>query len=66
MIYSLSSASLYFLSLIGLPSEGQWPNDVTISRENFSAQNPEPITDHIPELTNEAADLLMVRIYISQ
>lgn len=46
-------------SVIGLPNEEEWPNDVTLSRENFSPQNPQPITDQIPELTNEGADLLM-------
>ncbi|KAF7693013.1 hypothetical protein HF521_008329 [Silurus meridionalis] len=46
-------------SVIGLPSQEEWPNDVTLSRENFSPHNPQPITDHVPELTNEGADLLM-------
>lgn len=50
--------------MIGLPNEEEWPNDVTLSRENFSPQNPQPITDQIPELTNEGADLLMVCVCV--
>ncbi|XP_060714440.1 cyclin-dependent kinase 4 [Tachysurus vachellii] len=46
-------------SVIGLPREEEWPNDVTLSRENFSPQNPQPITEQIPEFTKEGADLLM-------
>ncbi|XP_062842407.1 cyclin-dependent kinase 4 [Trichomycterus rosablanca] len=44
--------------LIGLPSEEEWPTDVTLSQQNFSAQNPQPIRDQIPEISDDGADLL--------
>ncbi|KAK3537018.1 hypothetical protein QTP86_033405 [Hemibagrus guttatus] len=52
-------AEMFTRNVIGLPGEEEWPNDVTLSRENFSPQNSQPITEQIPELTNEGEDLLM-------
>lgn len=46
-------------SVIGLPDEEEWPNDVTLSRHNFSPQSPQPIRDLIPEIDEDGADLLM-------
>ncbi|XP_017548207.1 cyclin-dependent kinase 4 [Pygocentrus nattereri] len=46
-------------SVIGLPAEGEWPTDVTLSRQNFSPQSPQPITDYVPEIGEEGADLLL-------
>lgn len=46
-------------SVIGLPSEEEWPTDVTLSRRNFSPQSPQPITDYVPEISEDGADLLL-------
>ncbi|XP_076840354.1 cyclin-dependent kinase 4 isoform X1 [Brachyhypopomus gauderio] len=46
-------------SVIGLPSEDEWPTDVTLSRQNFCPQSPQPITDCVPEIDEDGADLLL-------
>uniref|UniRef100_A0A9J7ZF07 Cyclin-dependent kinase 4 n=1 Tax=Cyprinus carpio carpio TaxID=630221 RepID=A0A9J7ZF07_CYPCA len=45
--------------VIGLPAEDQWPADVTLSRQNFSPQTPQPITDCVPEISQKGAELLL-------
>uniref|UniRef100_A0A4W4G4X9 Cyclin-dependent kinase 4 n=1 Tax=Electrophorus electricus TaxID=8005 RepID=A0A4W4G4X9_ELEEL len=37
----------------------EWPTDVTLSRQNFCPQSPQPITDSVPEISEEGADLLL-------
>lgn len=49
--------------VIGLPSEEEWPTDVTLSRQNFSPQNPQPITDCVPEISEKGAELLLVCLH---
>ncbi|KAK2874522.1 hypothetical protein Q8A67_021675 [Cirrhinus molitorella] len=45
--------------VIGLPAEDEWPTDVTLSRQNFSPQTPQPITDCVPEISEKGAELLL-------
>lgn len=47
--------------VIGLPSEEEWPTDVTLSRKNFPSASPSPITDFVPEINESGAQLLLVR-----
>lgn len=46
-------------AVIGLPPEDEWPTDVTLSRQNFSPLNPQPITDCVPEISEKGAELLL-------
>lgn len=46
-------------AVIGLPAEDEWPTDVTLSRQNFSPQTPQPITDCVPEINEKGAELLL-------
>uniref|UniRef100_A0A672LFQ0 Cyclin-dependent kinase 4 n=1 Tax=Sinocyclocheilus grahami TaxID=75366 RepID=A0A672LFQ0_SINGR len=46
-------------AVIGLPAEDEWPTDVTLSRQNFSPQAPQPITDCLPEISEKGAGLLL-------
>ncbi|XP_056590330.1 cyclin-dependent kinase 4 isoform X1 [Triplophysa dalaica] len=46
-------------AVIGLPSEAEWPSDVTLSRQNFSPQKPQSITDCVPEISEMATKLLL-------
>lgn len=45
--------------VIGLPAEEDWPADVTLSQRNFSPLSHRPITDFIPEISHQGADLLL-------
>ncbi|XP_076123427.1 cyclin-dependent kinase 4 isoform X1 [Alosa pseudoharengus] len=44
--------------VIGLPSEEEWPADITLKRHNFSPQKPRPLTDCVPEICSQGEDLL--------
>ncbi|XP_030632292.1 cyclin-dependent kinase 4 [Chanos chanos] len=44
--------------VIGLPAEEEWP-DVSIKRDNFSPQSPQPITDFVPDISEQGAALLL-------
>ncbi|XP_057217925.1 cyclin-dependent kinase 4 [Triplophysa rosa] len=46
-------------AVIGLPSEEEWPSDVTLSRQNFSPQKPQSITDCVPEISEMGTKLLL-------
>ncbi|KAK6319332.1 hypothetical protein J4Q44_G00105430 [Coregonus suidteri] len=46
-------------NVIGLPPEEEWPADVTLSRHNFSPISPRPITDYVPEINEQGAELLL-------
>lgn len=48
--------------VIGLPSEEEWPTNVTLSRKNFPSALPRPITDFVPEINESGAQLLLVSI----
>uniref|UniRef100_A0A9J7YK35 Cyclin-dependent kinase 4 n=1 Tax=Cyprinus carpio carpio TaxID=630221 RepID=A0A9J7YK35_CYPCA len=52
-------AEMFRRTVIGLPAEDQWPADVTLSRQNFSPQTPQPITDCVPEISQKGAELLL-------
>ncbi|XP_056462435.1 cyclin-dependent kinase 4 [Gadus chalcogrammus] len=45
--------------VIGLPSEEEWPKDITITRKQFLPPNHPPITDFVPELSEQGAELLL-------
>uniref|UniRef100_A0A8C2WXJ1 Cyclin-dependent kinase 4 n=1 Tax=Cyclopterus lumpus TaxID=8103 RepID=A0A8C2WXJ1_CYCLU len=45
--------------VIGLPPEDEWPTDVTLSRKHFSPLLPRPITDFVPEINEQGAQLLL-------
>lgn len=44
--------------VIGTPSENDWPRDVSLSRSNFRNHPGRPFKDVVPEITDDAADLL--------
>lgn len=62
--WNANSLSFFFLNfrVIGLPSEEEWPTDVTLSRKSFPSASPSPITDFVPEINESGAQLLLVRI----
>lgn len=45
--------------VIGLPSDEEWPSDVTLSRKNFRPVPPRPITDVVPEIDTQGVQLLL-------
>ncbi|KAF3856494.1 hypothetical protein F7725_017217 [Dissostichus mawsoni] len=47
------------LQVIGLPSEDEWPTDVSLSRKHFPSLLPRPITDFVPEINELGAQLLL-------
>ncbi|XP_063767644.1 cyclin-dependent kinase 4 isoform X3 [Eleginops maclovinus] len=47
------------LQVIGLPPEDEWPTDVTLSRKHFPSLLPRPITDFVPEINEQGAQLLL-------
>uniref|UniRef100_H3C1K9 Cyclin-dependent kinase 4 n=1 Tax=Tetraodon nigroviridis TaxID=99883 RepID=H3C1K9_TETNG len=47
------------IKVLGLPSEEEWPTDVTLSRKNFPSVSPSPITDFVPEISESGAQLLL-------
>lgn len=44
--------------VIGTPHENDWPRDVSLSRSNFRHHQGRHIRDIVPEITDDAADLL--------
>lgn len=47
-------------SLIGLPSEEDWPLDVSLPRCAFAARSPQPVENFVPEIEVLGAQLLLV------
>lgn len=47
------------LEVVGLPTEEEWPADVTLSRQNFSPLTPRPISDYVPDISELGAQLLL-------
>ncbi|XP_069614702.1 cyclin-dependent kinase 4 [Ranitomeya imitator] len=45
--------------MIGLPSEEEWPEDVTLSRSAFSPMTPKPVEKFVPEIDATGAQLLL-------
>lgn len=46
--------------MIGLPSEEEWPEDVTLPRSAFSPRSQQPVEKFIPEIDAAGAQLLLV------
>ncbi|XP_069012012.1 cyclin-dependent kinase 4 [Embiotoca jacksoni] len=45
--------------VIGLPPEDEWPTDVTLLRKHFPPLITRPITDFVPEINEQGAQLLL-------
>ncbi|XP_006629371.1 cyclin-dependent kinase 4 [Lepisosteus oculatus] len=45
--------------VIGLPPEEEWPAEVTLSRCAFKPRGPRAITDCVPEISHQGANLLL-------
>ncbi|XP_037108211.1 cyclin-dependent kinase 4 [Syngnathus acus] len=45
--------------VIGLPPEQEWPTGVTLSRQHFPPFSARPITDFVPEIDEQGAQLLL-------
>ncbi|XP_073519366.1 cyclin-dependent kinase 4 isoform X2 [Phyllobates terribilis] len=45
--------------MIGLPSEEEWPEDVTLSRSAFSPMSQKPVEKFVPEIDAMGAQLLL-------
>lgn len=45
--------------MIGLPSEEEWPEDVTLPRSAFSPRSQQPVEKFIPEIDAAGAQLLL-------
>jgi serine/threonine protein kinase len=45
-------------SILGTPSEADWPEDSSVMRNSFSACKPRDLADMIPEMDTQAKDLL--------
>ncbi|KAM8976720.1 cyclin-dependent kinase 4 [Pelodytes ibericus] len=51
--------------MIGLPSEEEWPVDVTLSRSAFSPRNLQPVENFVPEIDAMGAKLLLEMLTFS-
>ncbi|XP_035008069.1 cyclin-dependent kinase 4 [Hippoglossus stenolepis] len=45
--------------VIGLPSEDEWPTDVTLLRKHFPSLVPRPITEFVSEIDEQGTQLLL-------
>ncbi|XP_053564184.1 cyclin-dependent kinase 4 [Bombina bombina] len=45
--------------MIGLPSDEEWPTDVTLPRAAFSPRSPQPVERFVPEIDAIGAQLLL-------
>lgn len=61
-IYLVLKIYMYFFcfSVIGKPTESEWPKDVSLTLTNFRDHAGTPLEDVIPEITPDAKDLLRV------
>ena len=48
-------------SLLGTPSEVDWPEDAQVLRNNFTYSRPQSVRERLPEIGSDAKDLLEVR-----
>lgn len=53
-------STIFHFRVTGLPSEEEWPTEVTLSRSSFPSLSPCPITDFVPEINEKGAQLLLV------
>uniref|UniRef100_A0A8C5LTQ1 Cyclin-dependent kinase 4 n=1 Tax=Leptobrachium leishanense TaxID=445787 RepID=A0A8C5LTQ1_9ANUR len=51
--------------MIGLPSEEEWPVDVTLSCSAFSARRPQPVETFVPEIDDLGAKLMLEMLTFS-
>lgn len=51
----------YHYSVIGVPSEAEWPEDSPLLRSSFESYPQQRLNAVIPEICSEGEDLLMVR-----
>ncbi|KAK7084494.1 Cyclin-dependent kinase 6 [Halocaridina rubra] len=60
MTFPITCLSLerHLESVIGTPHESDWPRDVSLSRSNFRHRPGRQFRDIVPEITDDAADLL--------
>jgi cyclin-dependent kinase 6 len=58
--YEMDQLNTIF-SIIGLPSEQDWPADACVLRSNFKENGGKDFAELIPELDKEGKDLLEVR-----
>lgn len=52
----------YHYSLIGLPSDEDWPEDNSILRSSFESYPQQRLNAIVPKICSEGEDLLMVRL----
>lgn len=48
---------------MGLPSEQDWPENVTLPYNSFKTKAPQPINHLIPEIDPDSRDLMEVSLY---
>lgn len=53
-----------FHSVIGLPEEEDWPNDVALPRNAFTSRPAQPIEKFVPDIDELGKDLLLVSFYL--
>lgn len=53
-----------FHSVIGLPEEEDWPNDVALPRNAFTSRPTQPIEKFVPDIDEVGKDLLLVSFYL--
>ncbi|RXM27389.1 Cyclin-dependent kinase 6 [Acipenser ruthenus] len=52
-------AEMFRRSVIGVPGEGDWPDDVALPRSAFSLRSSQPIGDFVPDIEELGKDLLL-------
>ena len=50
----------FLFSLLGRPSQSDWPVDVAIPITSFPVQSAKPVSQFVPRMNEQAADLLLV------
>lgn len=58
--YSDLRSCFSFHSVIGLPEEEDWPNDVALPRNAFTSRPAQPIEKFVPDIDELGKDLLLV------
>jgi len=53
-----------FHSVIGLPEEEDWPNDVALPRNAFASRPAQPIEKFVPDIDDMGKDLLLVSFHL--
>ena len=58
--YSQVDQLAKIFSVLGTPTETEWPEDSSVLRSSFSSTRPRDLADILPELDPEAKDLMEV------